>query len=146
MADLRTAFEDHGFEAVGTFIQSGNVLFESDAPRDGLENDTENMLGRRFGVPLMVVVRSHRQLRAVVDQAPSGFDRLSKRLAPSRMSQIAGTPQYQRMMIRNRRTTTALLRPLGRAVKSPSSRPLPRHRAGGAAEIVGVDRREGDHG
>lgn len=73
MADLRAAFEAHGFDAVGTHIQSGNVLFESDARRDSLEDEIESMLERRFGVPLVVVVRSHRQLRTVVDQAPDGF-------------------------------------------------------------------------
>ena len=31
------------------------------------------MLERRFGVPLVVVVRSHRQLRNIVDKAPNGF-------------------------------------------------------------------------
>ena len=31
------------------------------------------MLEKRFGVPLVVVVRSHRQLRSVVDKAPQGF-------------------------------------------------------------------------
>ena len=32
MADLRAAFEDAGYAAVGTYIQSGNVLFESAIP------------------------------------------------------------------------------------------------------------------
>jgi uncharacterized protein (DUF1697 family) len=73
MADLRAAFEDHGFGAVNTYIQSGNVLFESNAPRGSLEDDIEGMLERRFGVPLVVVVRSHRELRTVVDDAPDGF-------------------------------------------------------------------------
>ena len=73
MADLREAFEADGYDAVSTYIQSGNVLFESDAPRRSLEDDIEAMLERRFGVPLVVVVRSHAQLRNVVDGAPDGF-------------------------------------------------------------------------
>ena len=73
MADLRAAFEAEGYDAVSTYIQSGNVLFESDAPSDSLENELEAMLERRFGIPLVVVVRSHRQLRNVVDKAPDGF-------------------------------------------------------------------------
>ena len=31
------------------------------------------MLERRLGLPLVVVVRSHRQLRNIVDKAPDGF-------------------------------------------------------------------------
>ena len=73
MADLRAAVEALGHEDVRTYIQSGNVLFRTDAPRAGLEDDLEAALEARFGVPLTVVVRSGRQLRAVVDRAPGGF-------------------------------------------------------------------------
>jgi uncharacterized protein (DUF1697 family) len=73
MTDLRAAFEEAGYGEVRTYIQSGNVLFESNAPRASLEDDLEAMLERRFGVPLVVVVRSDRQLRGVVDDAPKGF-------------------------------------------------------------------------
>ncbi|HEX5613809.1 MAG TPA: DUF1697 domain-containing protein [Acidimicrobiia bacterium] len=73
MADLRATLEAAGYGAVRTYIQSGNVLFESDAPKASLEPDIEAVLERRFGVPLVVVVRSHRELRAVVEQAPAGF-------------------------------------------------------------------------
>ncbi|MEV3902368.1 DUF1697 domain-containing protein [Mycobacterium sp. NPDC050551] len=73
MADLRSVFESLEFEDVTTYIQSGNVLFSSDAPRASLESSIEGMLEARLGIPLVVVVRSHRQLRAVVHRAPSGF-------------------------------------------------------------------------
>ena len=161
MADLRAAFEDAGYTAVSTYIQSGNVLFESDGPSASLEHDIETMLESTFGLPLVVVVRSHRQLRNVVTRAPDGFgaapgihhsdviflkapltsrqamrvvelrdgvdqawpgtgvlyfSRLSERLSQSRMSRIVSTPQYQRMTIRNWRTTTRLLDLLDRRV------------------------------
>lgn len=73
MADLRAAFEEAGYSDVSTYIQSGNVLFSSGRPRAELEEHVEEALERRFGIPLVVVVRSHRQLRAVVEKAPSGF-------------------------------------------------------------------------
>lgn len=73
MAALRETFEAAGYDAVRTYIQSGNVLFDSDGPRPSLEDDVEAVLERGFGVPLVVVVRSHRQLRNVVEQAPPGF-------------------------------------------------------------------------
>jgi uncharacterized protein (DUF1697 family) len=66
MADLRDAFEAAGYNAVSTYIQSGNVLFESDAAKSSLESDIEAMLERRFKLPLLVVVRSHQQLRNVI--------------------------------------------------------------------------------
>ncbi|MCE2529184.1 MAG: DUF1697 domain-containing protein [Acidimicrobiia bacterium] len=73
MADLRAAFEDAGYAAVGTYIQSGNVLFESAVPLTSLESDIERMLADRFGLSVVVVVRSHRQHRDVVNRAPDGF-------------------------------------------------------------------------
>jgi len=73
MADLRESFEAAGHGNVRTYIQSGNVLFESAAPPGSLEDDLEAMLERRLGVPLVVVLRSHTQLRAVVKKAPDGF-------------------------------------------------------------------------
>ena len=73
MADLRAAFEDSGYTAVSTYIQSGNVLFESDRPSAALERDIETMLESAFGLSLVVVVRSHRQFRNVVDRAPDSF-------------------------------------------------------------------------
>ncbi|HEV2759515.1 MAG TPA: DUF1697 domain-containing protein [Acidimicrobiales bacterium] len=73
MADLRSTFEADGYEAVRTYINSGNVLFEAGAPPGSLEGDLEAMLKRRFGFPLVVVVRSRLQLRKVVEEAPDGF-------------------------------------------------------------------------
>lgn len=73
MADLRAAFEDEGYDAVSTYIQSGNLLFGTRSASRSLEADVEAMLERRFGVPLVVVVRSLAQLRSVVAKAPEGF-------------------------------------------------------------------------
>ena len=75
MAELRDAFETHGFDPVRTYIQSGNVVFDSAAPAKSLEDDVEKMLEKRFGIPLVVVVRSQRQFAAVVDKAPKDFGR-----------------------------------------------------------------------
>lgn len=73
MADLRAAFEGAGYGDVQTYIQSGNVLFSSGRAASSLEAGIEAVLEEHFHVPLVVVVRSHRQLKAVVDEAPAGF-------------------------------------------------------------------------
>ncbi len=73
MGELRATFEEAGFSAVQTYIQSGNVLF--DASGTVGEDDVEKLLERRFRLPLVVVLRTHRQLRAVVEKAPEGFGR-----------------------------------------------------------------------
>jgi uncharacterized protein (DUF1697 family) len=74
MPALKAAFEADGFEDVATYIQSGNVLFETSAKGGAaLAKRIEAMLESAFGIPLVVVVRSRAQLRAVVDRAPDGF-------------------------------------------------------------------------
>jgi uncharacterized protein (DUF1697 family) len=73
MAALRAAFEDMGHSEVTTYIQSGNVLFTSTRSRAEIESHLEAELEARFGFPLVVVVRSHAQLRAIVERAPAGF-------------------------------------------------------------------------
>lgn len=76
MADLRETFTTAGFGDVATYIQSGNVVFSSDHPVAGLEDLIESALAERFDVPIPVVVRSLRQVRAVVRSAPPGFGEL----------------------------------------------------------------------
>jgi uncharacterized protein (DUF1697 family) len=73
MADLRDVFEQAGHRSVRTYIQSGNVLFESDRASGELAEHLEGELERRLGMSLVVVVRSDRQMRSVVDKAPTGF-------------------------------------------------------------------------
>jgi uncharacterized protein (DUF1697 family) len=73
MPELRQALEDAGYGAVRTYIQSGNVLFESAAARRSLEADIERLLEARFQVPIVVVVRSREQYRDVVADSPVGF-------------------------------------------------------------------------
>jgi len=73
MADLRDLFETLGYGDVQTYIQSGNVLFSATGARSTLEDTIERALEARLGYPVVVVVRTHRQLHNVVTKAPRGF-------------------------------------------------------------------------
>lgn len=74
MPALKAAFEAGGFEDVSTYIQSGNVLFASPETRPvDLAHRIEAMLDGAFDYVPTVVVRSRKQMRAVVDRAPEGF-------------------------------------------------------------------------
>lgn len=75
MAELRATMERAGYVNVQTYIQSGNVVFETDAPRSELEASIEELLASELGCPVLVVVRSHRQLSSIVSAAPDGFGR-----------------------------------------------------------------------
>jgi uncharacterized protein (DUF1697 family) len=73
MPALKSCFEAQGFADVATYIQSGNVLFSSDARRAELEARIESVLTRTFGYEASVVLRSRQELRRVVEKAPAGF-------------------------------------------------------------------------
>jgi uncharacterized protein (DUF1697 family) len=74
MAELKACLEDHGLEDVATYIQSGNVVFGSAATSlTELTDRIEGVLAATFGYEASVVLRSRRQMRAIVDRAPTGF-------------------------------------------------------------------------
>lgn len=74
MIDLKACFSSLGFEAVSTYIQSGNVLFRADEPDQArLTGQVEAALSQTFNYPSRVVIRSHQQMKAIVAHAPTGF-------------------------------------------------------------------------
>jgi uncharacterized protein (DUF1697 family) len=75
MPDLQTCFEDHGYDDVLTYIQSGNVVFSTGRSSvDTLAAEIESMLRMSFRhYDASVVVRSGGQMRSVVEHAPPGF-------------------------------------------------------------------------
>ena len=75
MADLKTCFEEGGFENVSTYIASGNVIFESpERSAAKLTTKIEGLLKAAFKpYEPMVIVRSKAQLRTIVEKAPKGF-------------------------------------------------------------------------
>ena len=73
MSDLADSFRDAGYGDVRTYKQSGNVLFRA-ARQKGpkLEATVEAMLEERFGMPLLVVIRSRDEIAQTIDAAPAG--------------------------------------------------------------------------
>jgi uncharacterized protein (DUF1697 family) len=71
MADLKTCFENLGFDDVSTYIASGNVLFDSDED-DAAELATtiEAAIERRFELPVKVVVLDQEAYARIVEAIP----------------------------------------------------------------------------
>jgi uncharacterized protein (DUF1697 family) len=71
MVDLKLAFDNNGLVNVSTFIQSGNVIFESDNKNIiDIETKIEKFLSQRFGYLATVVVLNINKLIEVVDKMP----------------------------------------------------------------------------
>lgn len=80
MVDLKSSFEAMGFSNVLTYIQSGNVLFQSDEKDKAiLTTKIEKGLSKRFDFLARVVVVSHKELAAIVHAAPDGFGKDDKK-------------------------------------------------------------------
>lgn len=74
MLDLKKTFEEMDFESVKTYIQSGNVLFET-AEIDSikLEEKIEKILSERFNYSSKVIIVSETELKQIVENAPKDF-------------------------------------------------------------------------
>jgi uncharacterized protein (DUF1697 family) len=72
MAELRALFGEAGYADVRTYVQSGNVVLESDATPAELEREAAALISERFGFEVPVVVRTRRELAAVVKLNPLG--------------------------------------------------------------------------
>ncbi len=75
MADLKACFEARKYKNVATYIQSGNVLFESSETDHGkLVRKLELALSRTFNpYKARIVLRSYAGLSQIVREAPNGF-------------------------------------------------------------------------
>jgi uncharacterized protein (DUF1697 family) len=63
MQELRALCEDLGFKRVASYIQSGNLVFESPSTRTRLEDALETAVEERFGVSVSVLVRPAKDWR-----------------------------------------------------------------------------------
>lgn len=74
MTELAALFEALGLTQVRTYIQSGNVVFSSEAAdKASLTTQIEETLSCTFHYDARVVLQSHEELKAVVMEAPEGF-------------------------------------------------------------------------
>ncbi len=76
MADLRKCLGNLGFSHVSTYIASGNVILQSSKPANEIASVIENSLVKAFKLDselIKVLVLSHKQLQATVDNKPAGF-------------------------------------------------------------------------
>lgn len=76
MAVLREALEKLGFANVATYINSGNVILESDQRPAEIKAQIEAVLPKSFKLDselVKVLVLSRKQLQAVIDNKPKGF-------------------------------------------------------------------------
>jgi uncharacterized protein (DUF1697 family) len=70
MAELKSLLEEIGFAKVKTYIQSGNVLFESADDAAFLRQSLEERIEERFGFKVPVVLRTSEEWERVIMDCP----------------------------------------------------------------------------
>ena len=159
MSDLKACFEDMGFESVATYIQSGNILFDSNhLERESMEDKIRNGLFQNFNYNGTIVLISSDELQQVITNAPDGFGadydqnkydvlylkkpltarealidipvkedvddafagpgvvyyrRTADHLSKSRLNKLPSLPIYQKITIRNWKTSNKILEMVG---------------------------------
>ena len=70
MPELRSALAEAGFENVRTYVQSGNILLDTELEDAALAEILATLIADRFDVSVPVVVRSAAELAEVVAENP----------------------------------------------------------------------------
>ena len=70
MKDLCGLCVDLGFKNVRTYIQSGNVIFESASPEEKVRAKLERSLAKKMGKKIDVILRSAAELRSILESNP----------------------------------------------------------------------------
>ena len=70
MEELRSICEEAGLQNVRTYIQSGNVLFESPKSENSLITSLEKLLADRKGREIPVLIRSSGELQGILKDNP----------------------------------------------------------------------------
>jgi uncharacterized protein (DUF1697 family) len=70
MPDLRDLLSGGGFENVRTYVQSGNVVLDSELPPEETARECERLIAERFGFEVDVVARTRDEIASVIERNP----------------------------------------------------------------------------
>ena len=70
MSELRAQIAAAGFGHVRTYINSGNLLFEADAPREDVAQAVEDILARHYDFPIRLALLTGQDYLAELDELP----------------------------------------------------------------------------
>ena len=96
MAILRQHLEEAGFEAVRTYIQSGNILLRSELSAEALSTHIHDLLAEHYGADIAALVFRPEEIQSWIDACPFPSD-----LDPSRVffTMTMERPDVQRLQV-----------------------------------------------
>lgn len=78
MSELKTCFEKMGFSEVTTYINSGNVIFDSEMSESTLVEIIERSIKDYFRLEIFVVIKSAAQIKKLIEEIPENWTNDSK--------------------------------------------------------------------
>lgn len=78
MAELRSSLGQLGLHNVKTYIQSGNILFESEENEELLQTKIHEKIKEDFGISSAVVIRTADEIQQIVNQSPFSNQEISE--------------------------------------------------------------------
>jgi uncharacterized protein (DUF1697 family) len=73
MKELKSIFESIGCENVSTYINSGNVIFESNLDKIDIQNKIELVLNEKFEFNVPTLVKTKQELEKIADLIPEDW-------------------------------------------------------------------------
>lgn len=70
MKRLRTLFESSGYTGVSTYLNSGNVIFNSEETTENARMRIQNLMKNEFGFNVPTIVRTEEEMRTIADAIP----------------------------------------------------------------------------
>lgn len=70
MAELRDALQPLGLQNIRTYIQSGNILFESSESAELLQQQIQETIQTTFTITSTVIIRTAEEFRSIVNNCP----------------------------------------------------------------------------
>jgi uncharacterized protein (DUF1697 family) len=78
MADLKSMLEEISLSKVQTYIQSGNVLFESSEAKEELKSRIEHEIEKTFSFHVDVIIRTRNELEEIIGNCPFSKEIISE--------------------------------------------------------------------
>ena len=71
MKKLKSLFESLGYINVCTYINSGNVFFESDEKQNNIRENIETNIRKEFGLRIPTLIKTQKQIKKIADSIPN---------------------------------------------------------------------------
>ena len=70
MKKLKTLFESLGYENVSTYLNSGNVIFNSSKIKEEISEEIVSCLNKNFGFEIHTLVKTEKQIKEIANAIP----------------------------------------------------------------------------